>query len=263
MSVKIGYIQFCPRLGDKDWNLEKIGELVARAGGADLLVLPELATTGYDFSKSAALGLAEGCGGVTVGRLGSLAAEYGVRLVCGFLEKDEGKLFNSAAVVSPEGFLGVYRKCHLFEKEKEVFTPGDAGFGVLDAGKLRVGVLICFDWIFPEACRVLALEGADVVAHPANLVLPYAQRAMLARSVENRVFTVTANRIGSEGEYRFTGGSQVTSPKMEVLASASAEGEEVAVVGVDLAQARSKKINAYNDLFADRRPEFYGRLAEE
>jgi len=124
--------------------------------------------------------------------------------------------------------------------------------------------MICFDWIFPEAARVLALKGAEVICHPANLVLPWCQRAMVTRSIENRVFIVTANRIGGEKregrELKFTGGSQITSPVGELLCQASEEGEEVGVVDIDPSIAKDKAITEENDLFSDRRPELYQQL---
>ena len=137
---------------------------------------------------------------------------------------------------------------------------------MFNAGKAKIGIIICFDWIFPEAARILALKGADIICHPANLVLPYAQRAMLARSVENRVYTVTANRLGFEkrggDSFKFTGGSQVTSPSMEVLISGSTDREEARVVEVDLSKARNKSITEKNDIFKDRRPEIYVKLLD-
>jgi predicted amidohydrolase len=121
--------------------------------------------------------------------------------------------------------------------------------------------MICFDWIFPEAARTLALQGAQVIVQPSNLVLPYCQKTMVSRSIENRVFTVTANRVGREkrgsDDFTFTGGSQITSFNGDVLSTAPADKPFAAVVEIEPVKALSKKINDFNDLFKDRRPEFY------
>ncbi|MGC9332990.1 MAG: nitrilase-related carbon-nitrogen hydrolase, partial [Anaerolineae bacterium] len=130
-----------------------------------------------------------------------------------------------------------------------------------EIGACRLGMLVCFDWIFPEAWRVLALKGADVICHPSNLVLPgLAQRAVPIHALTNRVYVVTANRVGTEDDLTFTGMSTIASPTGDVLAQASPADEAVSLVEVDLALARDKRITARNDLFADRRPEAYGTL---
>jgi predicted amidohydrolase len=148
--------------------------------------------------------------------------------------------------------------------EKDFFAPGDAGLPVFDIGPCQVGMLVCFDWIFPEAWRVLALKGADVIAHPSNLVLPgLAQRAVPVHALTNRVYVVTANRIGTEGDLTFTGLSTIADPKGEVVVQASSSEEEIGVVDIDIRLARDKHITARNDVLADRRPEEYSPLLEK
>lgn len=181
-------------------------------------------------------------------------------IVAGTAEKDEkGNLYNSAVLVGPVGwgYIGKYRKIHLFNREKLFFRPGNLGFHVFNIGIAKVGVMICFDWFFPESARTLALKGADVIAHPSNLVMPYAPRAMPIRALENRVYTITANRIGEEFGLRFIGKSTIASPRAEVLAMGSEDKEEVGVVEIDLSLARDKRINEMNDIFKDRRPQYY------
>jgi predicted amidohydrolase len=155
----------------------------------------------------------------------------------------------------------VYRKTHLFQDEKDLFLPGDTGFQIYEHRGARIGMMICFDWFFPEAARTLALRGAQIIAHPANLVLPWCQTAMATRSLENAVFSVTANRCGTEtlGEKQltFTGASQVLDPQGQRLLQAPPGGEAVAVCEIEPAQADQKRIGSRNDRFADRRPEFY------
>ncbi len=266
--MKIGYAQLNIRLGRVKENVEHAERSIRGfTGEIDLLVLPELFNTGYAIPTfNEALRLAERFPeGYTSQRLMSLAEELGAYIVAGFAELYNGRVYNSAGVYGPHGPVGVYRKVHLFYKEKLLFTPGSE-FKVFRLKDFKLGVMICFDWIFPEAARTLALMGAEIIAHPANLVLPYAPTAMLARSVENRVYTITANRIGEEkltGEtLRFIGMSQVTSPKMEVLCRAPKDSEEIRVVNVDLEVARSKRITDLNDLWEDRRPELYKLLFE-
>jgi predicted amidohydrolase len=184
--------------------------------------------------------------------------------VCGLAEREGERLFNAAVLVGPDGLVACYRKVHLFRFEKEIFTPGDGGFEVHEVAGARVGMLVCFDWIYPEAARALALAGADVIAHPSNLVLPHAQRALVTRCLENRVFWVLANRTGSEREghrsLTFTGRSRIGAPDGRVLADAGPDGTVLEVVTVDPSEARDKHVTPENDLLADRRPALYGRL---
>jgi predicted amidohydrolase len=125
-------------------------------------------------------------------------------------------------------------------------------------------MLVCFDWMFPEVWRILALKGADLICHPSNLVLPsLAQQAVPIHALTNRVYVVTANRIGTEGNLSFTGLSIIANPKGEVLLQASPTGGEVGLVEADLELARDKQITARNHIFADRRPEEYAFLSGE
>jgi predicted amidohydrolase len=229
---------------------------------ADLLVLPELFATGYTFtSRDEALSVAEAPGEQTTDFLMEIAAAIDGTVVAGFAERDGQKVHNSAMMVSPEGIVHVYRKLHLYYKEKLWFTPSDRSLAVQDIGEARVGIMICFDWFFPEVARTLALLGADIIAHPANLVMPYCQKAMVTRCLENHVFAVTANRIGREtrgdDEFTFTGGSQITGPSGVIHASAPSDEEAITILSINPKIAKNKKINEYNDLFEDRRPKFY------
>jgi predicted amidohydrolase len=259
--VKIAILQTRPVFGEVSRNLHRIEALCPP--GVDLAILPELCATGYQFqSAREARSLAEPADGATVRFLAALARKRGCAFVFGFAERDGQRLFNSAALVGPRGLLGLYRKVHLFEREKDFFRPGDLGFRVFSVGRVRVGLMICFDWIFPEAARTLALAGADLIAHPANLVLPWCQRAMVTRALENRVFCATANRVGIESRWRnhtlrFTGGSRIVSPTGEVLAEGPRTREGVLVADIRPGLARDKRVTSRCDLFADRRPDLY------
>ncbi|MEO2151886.1 MAG: nitrilase [Thermococcus sp.] len=262
--MKVAYVQMEPAFLDPEKNYSKAERLIGEAvkEGAKLVVLPELFDTGYNFeSKSEITEVAgEIPDGPTTEFLVELAKEKEVFIVAGTAEKDErGNLYNSAVVVGPVGwgYIGKYRKVHLFNREKLFFRPGNLGFHVFNIGIAKVGIMICFDWFFPESARTLALKGAEIIAHPSNLVMPYAPRAMPIRALENRVYTITANRIGEERGLKFIGRSTIASPRAEVLAMGSEDKEEVAVVEVDLTLARDKRLNELNEVFKDRRPQYY------
>jgi predicted amidohydrolase len=261
--VRVGFIQFAPVLGDLSATIERIDRQMAGAGVADLWVLPELCNSGYNFTSwSQAWETAEETpDGPFVRYLESLCREHGFQVVSGLNEREGVHLYNSAVLVGPGGYVGRYRKLHLFLHEKDYFQPGDAGLPVFDIGPCRVGMLVCFDWLFPEVWRILALEGADLICHPSNLVLPgLAQRAVPVHALTNRVYVVTANRIGTEGDLTFTGLSTVAGPRGEILWQASASDEEVGIVDLDVSLARDKRMTPRNHVFGDRRPEAYSAL---
>lgn len=265
--MRIGYVQFTPAFGAVERNRDTVCERVA-AAEADLLVLPELALSGYQIrDREEALGLSEPADGPTARALASICRTGGGRhVVVGFAERAGDVAYNAALVVGPDGLLGTYRKTHLFADEPDWSAPGDTGFRVWDVplpggDTYRLGVMVCFDWAPPEAARTLAVLGADVVAHPSNLVLAHCQRAMPVRALENRVFTVTANRCGEEARtertLRFTGRSLIAAPTGDVLAEGPVAGDHTAVVEIDPAQARDKWMTPRNHVIRDRRPEFY------
>ena len=266
----IALVQTHPDLGQTEANLDAAERAVGEMD-ADLIVLPELFATGYFFeSTEQARALAEPVpDGPTVRRIERWARETGATIVAGIAEAHGGRLYNSAVVVTPRGWLGTYRKTHLFYHETRHFTPGNTGFRVWTVAdrrglSYRLGVMICFDWIFPESARALALAGADVVAHPSNLVLPHCPDAMPVRALDNRVFTATANRVGSDTDGRetltFIGRSRICSPRGAVLAEASATEFGVVSAEIDPREARDKTLNPFNDLFGDRRPDLYRPL---
>jgi predicted amidohydrolase len=261
--MRIALVQSSPRFGDVERNLEELRGLIA-AEPADLYILPELCLSGYDFEDRAeATGLAEAPDGPFVSALAEAATGRGAGIVFGFAEAaGGGRLYNSSLLALPDGRRRVYRKTHLFAREKLVFEPGDSGFFVEEFRGARLGLAICFDWIFPESFRTLALLGADLVAHSANLVLPWCQRVDFARAIENRVFVATANRIGTEArggrDLAFTGGSVLVSPRGDYLLELPRDEAAVRVADIDPALARDKAVTGYNDLLGDRRPGFYG-----
>jgi predicted amidohydrolase len=261
--MRVAFFQFAPRFGRIGDNLETVLARLEKVE-ADLIVLPELFSTGYQFvSKRETAELSEEIpSGRTARRLSEWARDRGIWLVAGMAERKGKALYNSALHVGPKGYAGTYRKVHLFDEEKKWFRPGNLGFPVFPVGKVRLGIMICFDWFFPEAARSLALGGAEVIAHPANLVLPYCPDAMVTRCLENRVFAVTANRIGSEkrgGRKRLTyiGQSEIVDPKGRILTRAPGNKEILKIVEIDPMEARKKKLNRFNDLLRDRRVKLY------
>jgi predicted amidohydrolase len=264
-------MQFTPAFGEARRNLRKIADLAA-ATKADLYVLPELATTGYQFAnREEAMALAESLhDGPSIPALRELAAGTGAHYALGLAEREGDVLYNSAVLVGATGVVLHYRKIHLFCDEKDIFAPGNLGFPVADVPGLgvRVGALVCFDWLFPEAARCLALAGAEILLHPSNLVTPYGQQAMVTRSLENGVFTALCNRTGTEARagrdrLTFTGRSRLISLRGEVLAELGATEEGVCVAEIDPAAARNKAITNGNDILGDRRPECYRPITGE
>ncbi|UCE60734.1 MAG: hypothetical protein JSU63_03080 [Phycisphaerales bacterium] len=262
--TKIGYVQLAPVLGDSSPTIGIIDGLADEFQEADLVVLPELCNSGYNFTSiDQARATAEDAqNGPFVQYLHSLCIKHNQHIVAGINElAEDGKPYNTAVLLGPNGHIGKYRKLHLFLNEKDIFAPGNLGLPVFDLGFCKLGMLICFDWIFPETWRALTLKGADIVCHPANLVIPgLCQRAIPVHALMNRIFIVTANRVGQEGDLTFTGLSTMANPKGEVLCQAPETGNHVAVVDVDIALAHDKMITPRNHVIADRRPEEYTEL---
>jgi len=263
-KLKIAAVQTSPEFGLVEKNIDTALELAPP--GCDLVVLPELFSTGYQFQSTDELAdLAEDLGGEpvpgsAVARLMAAAAETNQTFIAGIAEKAGGALYNSSLLVRPDGSRGIYRKVHLFLDEKSLFTPGNLGFPAFEACGTTVGMMICFDWIFPEAARSLALAGAEILCHPSNLLLPWCQAAMVTRCQENMVVAVTANRVGTENRtghaLTFSGRSQIVTPLGDRLVGLDAEETGAAVCDIELV-GKDKLFTPRNDLWSDRRPEAY------
>lgn len=265
--MRAGFLQFQPEFGKPESNIEKIRELIS-AEDFDLIVLPELANSGYLFSiRDELIRLSENIpGGRYCKFLKGVSSSKKAYIVSGICERDGDNFYNSSILVYPDGMVKIYRKLHLFSEEKLWFSPGNLPLEVYEIrnssnGSVKIGMMVCYDWIYPEVARTLALKGAQVICHPSNLVMPYCQDAMFVRALENRVFTITANRIGREknqnSEIAFTGKSVILDPKGNYLYKASLDNVECVIVDIDPAQALDKNINPYNNLFYDRRNESY------
>jgi predicted amidohydrolase len=258
--MRISVVQTNPVFGEIEPNINNSIALMS-SGKADLFILPELFATGYNFANEAEINaVAEPVNGPTFKAMSRFASEHSCYVAYGFAEKAD-RIYNSVALVGPEGLVGLYRKVHLYYKETLFFAAGNVGFPVFDLPFGKVGMMICFDWIYPESARTLALRGAQLIIHPSNLVMPHCPDAMVTRCLENRVFTATANRIGTEdrgGEkLTFIGSSEIVSPKGKILARMNNTETGVAVVDIDLKEALDKKLNRYNDLFRGRKIDEY------
>lgn len=267
--IRGAFVQTKPIFGANEENIEEAIKLASKVT-ADIYVFPELGNTGYAFkSKEECLSLSESFErGPSVEKFLDFSEKRKCSVVAGLAEKSGGKTYNSSVVIERGKILGTYRKMHLFYREKLWFSVSKSGFKVFNLGSLncKIGVMICFDWAFPETSRVLALQGAEVICHPSNLVLPgKAQVGTLVRAYENKAFVITANRVGNENrgpkdKFHFTGRSQIASPSMEKLVGANATETVARAAGLDLKLARSKNVTSMNNVFQDRRLDYYKEL---
>ncbi len=260
--IRLGIVQFGPLLGKVKANIEMVNNLILSSPECDIYILPELANSGYRFkNKEEALKYSEEINDSEfLNALMSIANDRGAHIITGFCERAENKLYNSSVLIGPMGIMGSYRKLHLFMDEKDIFEPGDKGLPVFDTPVGKIGMLVCFDWMFPEAWRVLALKGAQIIAHPSNLVLPYCQSVIPSYALVNKCYIATANRIGKERDLHFTGQSVLASPKGELLLKGSEKQSMVLHETIDLSLTNDKYITPRNHLLDDRRTDVYGDL---
>lgn len=260
--MKIGFLQLRPQFGRVKENVRAARSMLSTVSDATI-VLPELFNTGYMFrNMDEVKQLSESVTrGYTVGEMKALAKKQRLNLIFGMAESKNRKYYNSAVLITAEGKVSTYQKVHLFDREKLFFQPGASAFPTFKVEGVKIGMMVCFDWFYPEVARVLSLKGAQIICHPSNLVLPWAQDAMRTRSLENHVFTVTCNRIGMEKRgavsLTFTGKSQIVDPKGNVLANAGERSESLKIVEIDPADALDKSVTPNNDLFKDRKVALY------
>jgi N-carbamoylputrescine amidase len=272
--LTIACVQTEPIFGDVDANLSALSAAVATAAGngAQLVVAPELCTTGYVFeSRDEAFELADAVGDAgPADALADLARELGVHLVAGFAERDGARLYNSALIAGPGGPLGVYRKLHLWENEALFFERGDRGMPVFATPHGRIAAMVCYDAWFPELWRLAAVQGADLICLPTNWVpipgqadgqMPMANVLCMAAAHSNSLFVAAADRVGTERGQPFIGSSLVVAPTgWPVAGPASPTAAETVLVDVDLAEARRQRaFNTFNHLLRDRRTDIYDR----
>jgi len=274
--TRIACCQVALRIGETDANRRNglAAAAAAAADGASIVVLPELSASGYVFSGAAeARALAEPADGPTAAGWAKLARQHGVTVIGGICELgDDGLLYNSALVVDPAGLRARYRKVHLWDAEKLVFTPGSGPPPVIETGGTVLAVVICYDLEFPEWVRLPALGGAQLLCVPANWPAqpgPAGERPMdvvraQAAAAINRIFIAVCDRVGPERGVDWVGGSVIVDPGGWPLAGPQPGDRELTFTAdCDLAVAADKRISERNDVLADRRPDLYrGVLGE-
>ena len=274
-EIRIACIQMEPKVGRKKANVAKSLELLGKAAGrgAKLAVLPELANSGYVFeTREEAFALAEKIPrGPTTQAWCAAAAEHDLHIVAGIAEREGQTLFNSAVVIGPEGYIGTFRKVHLWNEENLFFEPGNLGFPVFHTPIGRIGAMICYDGWFPEGYRLLALQGADLICVPTNWVpIPgqdskreaMANILCMAAAHSNSVFVAAADRVGRERGQPFIGQSVIVSyTGWPIAGPASSKEEEIIYADANLSDARrSRNWNEYNQVLRDRRSDVYDEM---
>jgi len=257
--MRIGFVQTKPEFGETEKNTEGMIRFIDRNKKADLLVFPELCTTGYLFRNRRELKQHSESvpSGPFAQKIIQAAKENNSFVVFGIAEKSRGKIYSDSVLVGPNGFISKLRKIHLFLNEKKIFNKGNLPYKTDNVKNASIGMGVCWDHIFPEVWRALALQKADIFCLPTNLVTDYCQRNMQVRSVENGCFSIVANRIGTERGQTFKGDSIIFDNRGKILVKAGKKKEECCVVKINPKKARDKMVTKTNDLFNDRRPEFY------
>ncbi len=273
--IKVACVQMEPIVGEKAKNVAHSIHLIrqAAAQGANLIVLPELCNSGYVFKdREEAFALSEAIPtGATCQAWAELAAELKVYLVAGINEQDGSALYNAVVIIGPAGYIGTFRKVHLWNEENLFFEPGNLGFPVFKTEIGRIGGFICYDGWFPESYRLCALQGADIICVPTNWVpIPgqdQKREAMatiltMAAAHSNSVFIAAADRVGVEREQLFNGQSVIVSyTGWPAAGPASPTQEEIIYAEVNLADARRKRNwNEYNQVLRDRRTDVYDEM---
>jgi predicted amidohydrolase len=273
LTVTLAVAQLAPRIGELEHNRDRAAAAIVDAAnaGANLVVLPELCNSGYVFADAQeARSLAEPVSGPSVQQWRALAERCDVAVVAGLCElDDDGVVRNSAVVIDAGELRAVYRKSHLWDREKLCFEPGGAPPPVVETKAGLVGVAVCYDAFFPEMMRMLSVAGADVIAVPMNApVLAPPLEPLIADLITacasaqiNRVYVAQADRTGTERGVDWVGASVIVDPDGRILTK-KASGEALLTATVDLARARDKAFSERNDVLADRRPELYGRPAQ-
>jgi predicted amidohydrolase len=270
-TVRVACHQLAPAIGELEGNRARALAAIDAAAdaGAQVVVLPELASSGYVFRDAGeARALAEPGDGPTLAGWAKRAAAHGVVVAGGFAElAADGRLYNSAALVDSSGVRAVYRKAHLWDREKLVFTPGDEPPPVLDTPHGRIGLIVCYDLEFPEWSRDVALRGAELLCVPTNWPReprPAGERPMevmraMVTASTNRMAVAVCDRCGTERGVEWVGGTSIAGADGWLLAGPPAAAEPALLIAdVDLAAARDKALGPHNDALADRRPALYG-----
>lgn len=271
-EIKIACIQMEPHIGEVNNNIQHSVEMIDNAvkKGANFIVLPELCNTGYVFStREEAFSLAEAVPeGPTTEKWIKIAHDKDIYIVAGITERDGVNLFNSAVFIGPNGFIGKYRKNHLWYEEKLFFEPGNLKYPIFNTKIGKIGILICYDMWFPEGFRYYGSKGVDLVCVATNWVpmpnqpeeqMQMADHIAMVNAHCNGFFIACADRVGIERSQPFVGSSIiVNSTGWPVSGPASYEKEEIIMATVDLSESREcKTINKLNNSLTDRRFDIY------
>ena len=271
--LKVAAIQFEPLLGQVDRNRKKLVELITEAfdRGAELIVTPELSNSGYVFNtRREAFQSSEVVPeGSTLLALADMARKRSGYIVSGILEKENELLYNSAVLIGPKGYIGKYRKNHLWDFEKTFNEPGNLGFPVFELPFGRMGISICYDAWFPEVFRIYQLQGADLICDSTNWVItpdiedagqPITPLLHVAQAHLNRLFIICADRVGEERGVKYIGNSCICGPLGFVKGPASFDKEEIIIAEINVMEARQKVRSPYNHMLMDRRTDLYGEV---
>ena len=260
--TRVAVAQTAPIVGDVEANVAAAVEAIAsQAGAADIVIFPELFTTGYRREGMDHAGLAERIpDGPSIRSLSDAAASAGATVVGTLLEEADGRVFDTAIVIGPDGVVaGRYRKSHLYPAERAFFAAGDS-LEVVEAGGVSIGLAICFEHAFPEIFTELAIAGAELIAIPSAVPVGYEYLLELrtrARAQDNQLYVAAANLVGDDGQTTWCGHSMIVGPRGELLASA---GEDVDVIIAELASDAASAERAQEPALANRRPELYPHL---
>ncbi len=274
--VNVACCQIAPRVAQSDYNTTLCCDAIRAAAlqGAQVIVLPELAQSGYVFDDAQeARSVAQTTEGAAITAWAALAKELGVVVVAGFCElAQSGEVHNSAALIDASGLRAVYRKAHLWDREKEIFTAGSAAPPVLDTPFGRISMVICYDLEFPEWTRLAALQGAELLCVPTNwprgAAAPAHERPgevvrVQASASTNRMFVAACCRVGPERGVDWVGGSCIADADGYLVAG-PLDGEGIATIVAEInpADARNKWISERNHVLQDRRPALYAGLTQ-
>ncbi|WP_330285063.1 nitrilase family protein [Streptomyces sp. NBC_00588] len=278
-AARVAVVQFEPQVGLENlkFNAAAVEQRLNAAGeaGANLVVLPELATTGYVFeTREEAFAHSETIpDGPSLQLFERLAAQHGMYVVGCIVERDGERLYDTAVLVGPDGYIGRYRKTHLWNTEKLWFTPGDEGFKVFDTRIGRIGLLVCWDIWFPETARIVSQMGADIICIPTGWVwtppplydasgVCMAAHLTITAAHVNNVFIATADRTGQERGAGFMGNSLIASTNgWPIDRIAGPDEDTIIYADVDLTATRTAPIwNQLNDLHRDRRTDLYDQM---
>ena len=274
-TTVIAAAQIDIKLGQVEINLAKMLAYAGEAAGnhANLVIFPECALTGYQFdTREEALTAAQAVPGRATDMMSSLCAELNIHVIFGMLEQSGDHLFNTSVLVGPQGLACAYHKNHVALQAVDRFVDkGDKPFELCEISKVRIGLELGYDTFFPEAARVHALMGADLLVLETNFattgLVERAARVTTTRAIENKVYVVWCNRVGEERGYPFRGRSKIMDPMGMALARASDNDEEIIYAEIDPSNARQKRITHFAgewelDRFGDRRPELYGLIVQ-